>query len=54
MEKEKIEYLKTSIKVDKNKYKDFQELCKINHSDVSKELRKFIENYVKKHSIKKV
>ena len=35
--------------VDPEKHKIFLKLCKINNSDGSKEIRKFMENYIQDH-----
>jgi hypothetical protein len=40
---------KTSLTLDEDDYKLFKEICKINNSDASKELRKFIEDYISKN-----
>lgn len=37
---------KTSITVDPVVYEQFKKIAKANHSDASKELRKFMEEYV--------
>ena len=43
----KKELKKTSLTLEKNDYQLFKEICKVNNSDASKELRKFIAEYIK-------
>lgn len=43
----KRELKKTSLTLDFQDYQLFKEICKINNSDASKEIRKFIESYIK-------
>lgn len=38
--------------VDKNEWKVFKELCKLNESDSSKEIRKFIKEYIQQNQDK--
>lgn len=38
---------KTSLTLDEEHYKLFKEICKVNNSDASKEIRKMIEKYIK-------
>ncbi|MDD2448995.1 MAG: hypothetical protein PHS42_03230 [Sulfurimonas sp.] len=38
---------KTSLTLDKDDYELFKKIAKINNSDASKEIRKFIETYIK-------
>lgn len=38
------------IKIDKDVKNSFISVCKSQESDASKELRKFINDYIKKHS----
>lgn len=45
----KRELKKTSLTLDANDYKLFKEICKVNNSDASKEIRKFIEDYISKN-----
>lgn len=40
------ELKKTSLTLDEEYYKLFKRICKVNNSDASKEIRKFIENYI--------
>lgn len=40
---------KTSLTLDEADYKLFKEICKVNNSDASKEIRKFIEEYISKN-----
>lgn len=40
---------KTSLTLDETDYKLFKEICKVNNSDASKEIRKFIEEYISKN-----
>lgn len=40
---------KTSLTLDEKDYKLFKEICKVNNSDASKELRKFIADYISKN-----
>ncbi len=40
---------KTSLTLDEADYKLFKEICKVNNSDASKEIRKFIEDYISKN-----
>ncbi|WP_164968130.1 hypothetical protein [Arcobacter sp. CECT 8986] len=40
---------KTSLTLDEEHYKLFKEICKVNNSDASKEIRKFIEDYISKN-----
>jgi len=41
------ELKKTSLTLDKNYYDLFKNVCKVNNTDASKEIRKFVESYVK-------
>lgn len=41
--------VKTSLTLNKSEYEEFKKVCKINNSDASKEIRKFIKNYNKKN-----
>ena len=43
----KRELKKTSLTLDYNEFQLFKEICKVNNSDASKEIRKFIESYIK-------
>ena len=43
------ERVKTSFLLDKEEYELFKKLCKKNHSDASKEIRKFISEYNNRH-----
>jgi hypothetical protein len=49
MTKNRKGYIKTSFTLDAKKYQEFKNLCKINHSDASKEIRKFIDEYIERH-----
>lgn len=40
---------KTSLTLDEQDYKLFKQVCKVNNSDASKEIRKFIEDYISKN-----
>lgn len=40
---------KTSLTLDEADYKLFKEICKVNNSDASKEIRKMIADYIKKN-----
>jgi len=40
---------KTSLTLDADDYELFKNICKVNNSDASKEIRKFIENYISKN-----
>lgn len=40
---------KTSLTLDADDYNLFKKICKINNSDASKELRKFIADYISKN-----
>ncbi len=41
---------RATIRVNKNDWELFKELCKANESDASKEIRKFIKQYIAEHS----
>ena len=43
---------KATILIERNTWKLFRDLCKTNESDASKEVRKFIKNYIAEHSDK--
>ena len=38
------------VRVDKSKWERFKKITKINNSDASKEIRKFIDRYLKDNS----
>jgi len=40
---------KTSLTLDEQNYELFKKICKVNNSDASKEIRKFIEEYIKQN-----
>lgn len=40
---------KTSLTLDSEKHKIFIKVCKLNNSDASKEVRKFIDTYLEKN-----
>jgi hypothetical protein len=44
------EKYKATIMLNKNDWELFKQLCKMNESDASKELRKYIKNYIADHS----
>jgi len=44
---------KTSITVDSAVYDTFKQLAKANHSDASKEIRKFMEEYIAREERRK-
>jgi len=46
-EKEKLK--KININVEPSKWEDFKAIAKINQSDASKELRKFIDKYLEEN-----
>jgi hypothetical protein len=46
------EKYKATIMLNKNDWEIFKELCKLNESDASKELRKYIKNYIVENSDK--
>lgn len=46
-EKEKLK--KVNINVEPSKWEDFKAIAKINQSDASKELRKFIDKYLEEN-----
>ena len=41
-----------TLRLNKNDWEIFKELCRLNNSDASKEMRKFIKNYIAEHSDK--
>ena len=45
-------YKHKTIRINVNDWDIFKELCKINNTDASKEVRKFIKNYIAEHSDK--
>lgn len=45
----KTNYKKTSLTLDSEDYILFKKICKVNHSDASKEMRKMIEQYIKEN-----
>ena len=45
----KESYKKTSLSLNADNYKLFKDICRVNNSDASKEIRKFIEDYIKKN-----
>ena len=40
------EMMTANIKVDRSKWNTFKKIAKINNSDASKEIRKFIDKYI--------
>jgi len=42
-------FKKTSLTLDADDYQLFKKICKVNNSDASKEIRKFIEDYISKN-----
>ena len=46
---EKAKLKKTSIMFDEEQYQLFKKICRANDSDASKELRKFIKDYIQKN-----
>ena len=44
-----INFKKTSLTLDEDNYNLFKKICKVNNSDASKEIRKFIEDYISKN-----
>jgi len=43
-------YKHKTIRINVNDWDIFKELCKINNTDASKEIRKFIKSYITEHS----
>jgi hypothetical protein len=43
---------RATIRVNENDWELFKQLCKSNESDASKEIRKFIKNYIAENSDK--
>ena len=41
---------KATININKREYDTFKKLAKINNSDSSKEIRKFIQKYISEHN----
>jgi ribosomal protein S17E len=41
---------RATIRVNEGDWELFKQLCKLNESDASKELRKYIKNYITNHS----
>ena len=41
---------KATILIEKNTWKLFRDLCKLNETDASKEVRKFIKGFIAEHS----
>ena len=41
---------RATIRVNESDWDLFKQLCKANESDASKEIRKFIKNYIAEHS----
>jgi len=48
----KSKYKHMTIRVNENDWELFKELCKANESDASKEIRKFIKQYIADNSDK--
>ena len=48
----KNKYKHMTIRINENDWELFKELCKANESDASKEIRKFIKNYIADNSDK--
>jgi len=46
----KNEFGVISLRLNKNDWKIFKKLCRLNNSDASKEMRKFIKSYIKEHT----
>ena len=46
----KNKYKHMTIRINWNDWELFKELCKANESDASKEIRKFIKQYIAEHS----
>lgn len=43
------ELKKTSLSLNAEQYQTFKKICKVKHSDASKEIRKFMEQYLKEN-----
>jgi len=46
-------YKRATIVIDEDEWELFKKLCRKNNSDASKEVRKFIREYIKKHKEEK-
>ena len=48
--KNKDKFGVVTLRLNKSDWEIFKELCRLNNSDASKEMRKFIKNYIAEHS----
>ena len=48
--KNKDKFGVVSLRLNKNDWEIFKELCRLNNSDASKEMRKFMKNYIAEHT----
>jgi len=46
----KNKYKHMTIRINENDWELFKQLCKLNETDASKEIRKFMKNYIAEHS----
>lgn len=44
--------IKTTLRINKEIWEKFKKICKENETDASKEIRKFIKNFLKDHQTK--
>ena len=44
--------IKTTLRINKEIWEKFRKICKENDTDASKEIRKFIKNFLKDHQTK--